>query len=118
MNRNAVKKASAVADEPIADWHPADIKAALHKAGWTLTALAKEHGLTSQGTLSKAFTSSYPVAEKRIADALGIHPRTIWPTRYFDSGEPKPRGLRGLYLNRITPAVNGNFEVINNHENA
>ncbi|UOA10867.1 helix-turn-helix domain-containing protein [Methylobacter sp. S3L5C] len=102
-----MSKESTVANEndPAIDWHPADVKAALHKAGWTMTALAHEHGLTSSNTLSKALVSSYPIAEKRIADVLGLHPKTIWPSRYYDNGDIKPRGFHAMQFNRIRPAI-------------
>lgn len=78
------------------DWHPADVKAALHKAGITLSGIAKAHGLTSTSTLSVALVRSYPAGEKRIADALGIHPKEIWPSRYFDDGTRRPQGFRAV----------------------
>lgn len=90
------------------DWHPADIKAALHKRGITLQGIAKAHGLTSSSTLSSTFTRSYPANEKRIADALGVHPKEIWPSRYYESGEPRPRGFRAVQCNAAIRAVNGN----------
>ena len=63
------------------DWHPADIKAALHKRGITLAGIAKAHGLRDSTSLSSCFVRSYPANEKRIADALGLHPKEIWPSR-------------------------------------
>lgn len=116
MNIESQKKASPDSESPIKDWHPADVKAALHKAGWTMTALAAEYSLKSSNTLSKALTSSYPVAEKRIADALGLHPKVIWPSRYYDNGDIKPRGFHALQFNRIKRSVNGNNLLVNCHE--
>ena len=78
------------------DWHPADVIAALHKSGMTMMKLAKSHGLTSANTFSKALRSSFPIAERRIAEALGVHPKEIWPSRYFSNGEPRPRGCRAI----------------------
>lgn len=118
MNTTAPKKADLDAEAPAQDWHPSDVIAAVHKAGWTLTALAKSHGLTSANTLSKALTSSYPIAEKRIADALGLHPKDIWPSRYFENGEPKPRGFRGLHLKRFGPGVNVKDKRVREHGGA
>jgi len=100
MNVKDQKKASVVADSPAQDWHPADIKAALNKAGYTLASLAEEHGLKAGGTLSKALTSSFPIAEQRIADAIGIHPKEIWPSRYNEDGTRKPQGFRALESSR------------------
>lgn len=93
------------------DWHSADIKAALEKAGWTLRALADHHGLSSSSALSHTFLRSYPVNERRIADAIGVDVQDIWPSRYFDDGTPRPRGLRGLRTSQSTArnaACNGN----------
>ena len=76
MATNTPKKASRK------DWHPADIKAALDKAGWTLRALAAHHGIRGSSTLSHTLAErSYPANEKRIAD-----------------GTKKPRGLRAIRL--------------------
>ncbi|HHD2940104.1 MULTISPECIES: helix-turn-helix domain-containing protein [Enterobacteriaceae] len=63
------------------NWHRADIVAALHKRGLSLSALSRQHGLASR-TLSNAFERHYPRAEQIIADALEITPDIIWPERY------------------------------------
>jgi len=100
MNKKAPKKASVAAEAPAQDWHPAVIKAALNQAGYTLAKLAEEYGLKSGGTLSKALTSSFPQAEKRIADALGLHPKVIWPSRYNEDGSRKLQGFHALESTR------------------
>lgn len=64
-----------------ADWHRADVVAALHKKGWSLRALSRQSGL-SDGTLKSALDRPYPKAEKIIAAAIGIEAREIWPNRY------------------------------------
>lgn len=87
------------------DWHPADIKAALHKAGITLAGIAKAYGLSDSTSLSSCFVRSYPANEKRIADALGMHPKDIWPSRYFDTGEPRPRGFRAIQCNAASRVI-------------
>lgn len=88
------------------DWHPADIKAALHKKGITLAAIAEAYGMTSSSSLSSTFTRSYPLNEKRIADAVGVHPMEIWPSRYNKDGSVKPRGFRAIQFNATTRARN------------
>lgn len=105
MATNPAKKSSRE------DWHPADIKAALHKRGITLMGIAEAYGLTSSSTLSAALVRSYPANEKRIAKALGLHPKVIWPSRYYESGDPKPRGFRAVQCNAATRAVNGNLAI-------
>jgi len=69
------------------DWHKADIKAALEKAGWTLRALSFSSGYTSS-TLRHALRGPYPKAEQIIANAIGVAPELIWPTRYNEQGKP------------------------------
>ena len=78
------------------DWHPADIKAALAKREITLAGIAKAYGLSSSSTLSVALVRSYPAAEQRIADALGVHPMVIWPSRYNLDGTRKPQGFHAI----------------------
>jgi Ner family transcriptional regulator len=63
-----------------ADWHPADVIAALHKAGWSLRQLAFNHGL-SDSTLRAALRNSSPRSEKLIAEVLKLPVSAIWPAR-------------------------------------
>lgn len=89
------------------DWHKADIKAALEKAGWTLRALARHHGLGHTAT-TEALSKPYPAAERRIAGAIGVHPWEIWPSRYDADGNPnRSRGRPRSDANRATPRRNG-----------
>jgi lambda repressor-like predicted transcriptional regulator len=78
------------------DWHPADIKAALAKQGLTIARLAESHGLTSGSTFSKALTGSMPLAEARLAAAIGVDPSVIWPSRYREDGSRKPVGSHAI----------------------
>jgi len=87
------------------DWHQADILAALHKAGWTLAALGKYHGL-SRSTLTHAFNRDYPAAELRIAEAIGVAAQVIWPSRWNADGTKKPRGTRAMQFNAMERARN------------
>lgn len=88
------------------DWHSADIIAALHKKGITLAGIAEAYGMTSSSSLSSTFTRSYPLNEKRIADAIGIHPKDIWPSRYNEDGTRKLQGFRKLQFNATALARN------------
>ncbi|MGK4333564.1 helix-turn-helix domain-containing protein [Lonsdalea quercina] len=63
------------------DWHPADIIAALKKRGTSLAAVSRNAGLASS-TLANALTKHWPKGEKLIAEALGVTPEQIWPSRY------------------------------------
>jgi Ner family transcriptional regulator len=64
-----------------ADWHRADVVAALHKRGWSLRQLSVQNGL-SEGTLKSALDRPYKKAEGIIAAAIGMSPEDIWPERY------------------------------------
>ncbi len=72
MNTNEIKAT---------DWHRADIKAALEKKGFNLSSLALSRGL-KPGTLSNVFRVNYPKAQGIIAEAIGVSPEVIWPSRY------------------------------------
>ena len=63
------------------DWHRADIVAALHKQGLSLSQLSLAAGL-SASTLRTALRAPYPRAERIIAQAIGIPASEIWPSRY------------------------------------
>jgi Predicted transcriptional regulator len=64
-----------------ADWHPADIIAALRKRESSLARVSREAGLASS-TLANARNRPWPKGEWLIADALNVHPSVIWPGRY------------------------------------
>lgn len=64
-----------------ADWHPADVVAALRKAGWSLRRLSQQHGYQAT-VLSSALRRPWPKAERLIASAIGVSPDQIWPSRY------------------------------------
>ncbi|WP_392558354.1 helix-turn-helix domain-containing protein [Orbus mooreae] len=77
------------------DWHSADIIAALKKRGLTLSGLSRESGLSSS-TLSNALVRPWTKGEQIIANALGLSPKEIWPSRYINqlSNQPIKRNLR------------------------
>jgi Ner family transcriptional regulator len=84
------------------DWHRADIKAALEKAGWSLRQLAMAHGYVS-GVMCHPLNGQYPKCERIIAEAIGVTPQTIWPSRYNLDGTPKkmPRRPRAPHIKII-----------------
>lgn len=84
------------------DWHPADIKAALEKAGWSCRRLAAHHGYTPT-MITKALRQPYPHAERLIADAIGRRPEEIWPSRY--DGRRPLRGVGGAPTHKSGPHV-------------
>ncbi len=79
------------------DWHPADIKAALEKAGYTLRRLSLQDG-RSGAYYSQALHRPNPRAEARLAEVISLHTpvtaQQIWPSRYEPCGAPR----RGLYI--------------------
>jgi Ner family transcriptional regulator len=66
-------------DDP--DWHPADVQAALKKRGLSLAGLSAANGYHATAA-GKALRRRWPALEVLIADALGIPPHEIWPSRY------------------------------------
>ncbi|ECG8593288.1 transcriptional regulator [Salmonella enterica subsp. salamae] len=63
------------------DWHSADIIAGLRKRGTSLAAVSRQAGLASS-TLANALIKHWPKGERLIAEALGVAPEQIWPSRY------------------------------------
>lgn len=66
---------------PMADWHPAEVIAALKVAGTNLSRLAIENGY-SRSSLRNALYRPYPKAERIISGAIGVSPEIIWSSRY------------------------------------
>ena len=79
--------------KPDADWHPADVLAALKKRGRTLAGLSVAHAYhpTAAG---KALKHPWPALEAIIAKEIGITPQEIWPSRYDTTGTPLVRARR------------------------
>lgn len=71
------------------DWHSADIIAALKKRGLTLSGLSRQAGLSSS-TLSNALVRPWTKGEMIIAQAIGMKPQEIWPSRYINQHNQKP----------------------------
>jgi Ner family transcriptional regulator len=73
-----------------ADWHPADVLAALKKRGQSLAGLSVANGYhpTAAG---KALKQPWPAMESIVAAAIAATPQEIWPSRYDDQGRPLPR---------------------------
>ncbi|CNJ05741.1 transcriptional regulator [Yersinia mollaretii] len=65
------------------DWHKQDILAAIRKEKGSLAELSRQNGL-SPCTLSNALTRPWPKGEMIIANAIGISPQEIWPSRFID----------------------------------
>lgn len=63
------------------DWQRADVMAALKKRSISLAALSRANGLNS-GTLYNALERPWPRGEQIIAEAIGLQPAQIWPSRY------------------------------------
>lgn len=71
-------------DANLPDWHPADVLAALKKRGHSLAALSVAHGYHATAA-GKALKRSWPALEAVIAQAIGVSPQRIWPSRYNDT---------------------------------
>lgn len=70
------------------DWHRAQIRAALEMKGTNLRTLSLKAGL-ARDTLRNALDRRWPKGELIIAEAIGVTPDVIWPSRY---GQPELRG--------------------------
>ncbi len=68
-------------NEAHSDWHPETIKAEIHKRGLSLRALSVQAGYNKDSLKSVLRTPCRPY-QQIIADALGLPPESIWPSRY------------------------------------
>lgn len=69
----------------MADWHKADIKAALEKKGYRLSDIGRELGFDPESANQVLFRK-WGTMEQAIAKILGVRAEEIWPSRYQ---EPK-----------------------------
>jgi Ner family transcriptional regulator len=79
MNGHTPRNTAAPASRE--DWHPADIVAALRKAGWSLRGRSVYLGYYPNA-LAKVLSRPWPKGERLIAEAIGIPPEEIWPERH------------------------------------
>jgi Ner family transcriptional regulator len=77
--------------DPGSDWHPADVLAALKKRGHSLARLSATHGYHATAA-GKALKQSWPALEVLIAEAIGVPPQTIWPSRYVSGSGRRAAG--------------------------
>ena len=117
MTTTLLIKTSSPTVESVCDWHPSQVKSALNMKGWTLASLAEHYGLCNGSGISKALVGSFPLGEKRIADALEMHPKDIWPSRYEKDGTRKLVGFHAIQSTRRRNSVNNKLAAMNNREN-
>lgn len=63
------------------DWHPGQIVGEVRARGLTLRKLSLCAGL-AQDTVKNALYRHCPKYERIIAEAIGLSPEEIWPSRY------------------------------------
>ncbi|WP_084403976.1 helix-turn-helix domain-containing protein [Marinobacterium litorale] len=96
MNTN-----EAISNNQSSDWHPADVKAALEKRGWSLSRLSLAAGF-SRYAVGKALHKPWPLTECVIAHVLECDPWDIWPSRYTNGVHNTGRsGLSGAKWHSI-----------------
>jgi Ner family transcriptional regulator len=80
----------------LTDWHPADVIASIRKSGTSIRQLSIKHGYHAR-SLQRVLVVHWRKAERIIANALGLEPSQIWPSRHHADGRPKNvRGERGI----------------------
>ncbi|MCY1697177.1 helix-turn-helix transcriptional regulator [Lelliottia sp. SL45] len=67
------------------DWHPRKIVFEVHERGKTLRSISLAAGL-AKDTAKNALYREWPKGQRIIADALGVAPEVIWPSRYNKEG--------------------------------
>ena len=88
-----------ITKKPASDWDSADIKYALEKKSWTLAGLSRHHNYC-RSAVNKTIENPWPKMERFIADAIGVKPQEIWPSRYTKDGKPnRPMGRKPSTVN-------------------
>lgn len=77
------------------DWHPEDIKYGLRKRFGTLAKFAEDAGLSPSQVSSAIYGRTSAAVEAAIADALGVAPSEIWPSRFKDGSRILFRATNG-----------------------
>ena len=84
--------------------HREDLKAALRKQYGSLASLSRRWGYSRVGIANVLGNPYYSVPlERRIAQALDLHPHDIWPDRFSADGEALPRRRSVRSSARPTP---------------
>ncbi|MGU9776162.1 helix-turn-helix domain-containing protein [Salmonella enterica subsp. enterica serovar 3,10:z10:-] len=65
----------------VPDWHPETIKAEVHKLGLSFRVLSVRAGYKPD-SLKTVLRTPCRTYQQIVADALGVPPETIWPSRY------------------------------------
>jgi Ner family transcriptional regulator len=99
------------------DWHPAQVVAELRMKGYSLRQLAILNGYGNPNSLSTVLHRPYPLAEGIVAEALGVKPDAIWPTRYGPDGKPN-RGAGGRKVQLPPGAKPSKLRLIRNAQRA
>lgn len=74
-------------DRPV-DWHPADIKAAMAKRGYSFARLSREMGYKARNVPNQVLIRPYPKIEQAVAKVIGVPAECIWPSRYASQSPP------------------------------
>lgn len=84
-------KKPASGDTPT-DWSTNYIIYRLREHGTSLRRLSRLHDY-APSSAAQVFHLPWPAMQRHIADAIGVEPREIWPSRYYEEGTPKPRAI-------------------------
>ena len=82
-----------MAIDQLTDWPWPDVKAALEKQGTNLNSLCRQHGRRPR-TLAMVKNQCWHAGQVIIAEAIGVPPHIIWPSRYLSDGSPKTGPVR------------------------
>jgi Ner family transcriptional regulator len=93
------------------DWPSHKIIYELKETGTSLAEIGIDLGLRPR-SIYDVLRRPRPILEITVAKRLGIHPRTIWPSRYDDSGKPVCQCREGRLP--ITKRVSDAVRTLNN----
>lgn len=98
-------------------WSWPKIKWKLAEAGTSLAGLAKANGY-QRASFSKMKVNASPPIQQIIADAIGVAPKLIWPSRYHRDGRPKGAQRRRPIKHNSSPpnVAKSNFTTVDTPE--
>jgi len=94
------KKDTQKTPAPHQDWPAHYLLYRLREAGTSYANISRKHGYCPTAAIMVHHRPSWPRMERLLADALGVTPQEIWPSRYHEDGTPR-RG-RGSPKNNTT----------------
>lgn len=92
------------------DWSSHYIVFRLRERGTSMRRLSRLNHYCANAA-SIAIKTPWPKMQQLIAQAIGVTPQEIWPSRYHEDGGPRGPRRRARFLKHSTPAKRGDIRI-------